>query len=64
MPGRVVSRRFIGREPELARFGAAVTAAASGTATAIMVTAMRTIIMTTVTKPRPGATRTVRSRGN
>ncbi|HEY4754237.1 MAG TPA: hypothetical protein VIH37_13200, partial [Candidatus Limnocylindrales bacterium] len=37
MPGRVVSRRFIGREPELARFSAAVDAAAQGTATAIVI---------------------------
>jgi len=37
MPGRVVSRRFIGREPELARFGAAIAAAAAGTATSIVV---------------------------
>jgi DNA-binding CsgD family transcriptional regulator/tetratricopeptide (TPR) repeat protein len=37
MPGRVVSRRFIGREPELARFSAAVDAAAEGTATAIVI---------------------------
>lgn len=37
MPGRVVSRRFIGREPELAQFSAAIAAAASGTATAVVV---------------------------
>lgn len=37
MPGRVVSRRFIGREAELARFDAAVAAAAEGTATAVLV---------------------------
>jgi DNA-binding CsgD family transcriptional regulator/tetratricopeptide (TPR) repeat protein len=37
MPGRVVSRRFIGREGDLARFEAAVAAAAGGTATAVLV---------------------------
>ncbi|HEY5628448.1 MAG TPA: LuxR C-terminal-related transcriptional regulator [Candidatus Limnocylindrales bacterium] len=37
MPGRVVSRRFIGREPDLARFDAAIAAAAAGTATAVVV---------------------------
>jgi DNA-binding CsgD family transcriptional regulator len=37
MPGRVVSRRFIGREGELARFDAAIAAAAAGTATAVLV---------------------------
>ncbi len=37
MPGRVVSRRFIGREGELARFDAAIAAAAAGTATAVVV---------------------------
>jgi len=37
MPGRVASRRFIGREPELARFGAAIAAAAAGTATSVVV---------------------------
>ncbi len=37
MPGRVVSRRFIGREPDLARFDAAIAAAAGGMATAVVV---------------------------
>jgi DNA-binding CsgD family transcriptional regulator/tetratricopeptide (TPR) repeat protein len=37
MPGRVVSRRFIGREAELARVVDAVTAAASGAATTVIV---------------------------
>jgi DNA-binding CsgD family transcriptional regulator/tetratricopeptide (TPR) repeat protein len=37
MPGRVVSRRFIGREPELARFDAAIATAAAGSATAVVV---------------------------
>ncbi len=37
MPGRVVSRRYIGREAELARFSAAAAAAAAGTATAVVV---------------------------
>ena len=37
MPGRVVSRRFIGREPELARIADALSTAASGTATTIIV---------------------------
>ncbi len=37
MPGRVVSRRFIGREAELARVVEAVTAAASGAATTVLV---------------------------
>ena len=37
MPGRVVSRRFIGREQELARFEAAIAAAAAGTATTVLV---------------------------
>ncbi len=37
MPGRVVSRRFIGRESELARFSAAIAAAAAGTATSVVV---------------------------
>ena len=38
MPGRVVSRRFIGREAELARIAAAFEAAASGVATTVLVT--------------------------
>jgi DNA-binding CsgD family transcriptional regulator/tetratricopeptide (TPR) repeat protein len=37
MPGRVVSRRYIGREPELARVVDAVSAAAAGTATTVIV---------------------------
>ncbi len=37
MPGRVVSRRFIGREPELARFNAAIATASAGTATCLVV---------------------------
>jgi DNA-binding CsgD family transcriptional regulator len=37
MPGKVVSRRFVGREPELARVAAAIAAAASGTATTVVV---------------------------
>ncbi len=37
MPGRIVSRRFIGREPELAAVAAAIAAAASGTATTVLV---------------------------
>jgi DNA-binding CsgD family transcriptional regulator/tetratricopeptide (TPR) repeat protein len=37
MPGRVVSRRFIGREPELARIADALAAAAAGTATTVIV---------------------------
>jgi len=32
MPGRVVSRRYVGREAELARFDGALAAAAAGTA--------------------------------
>ena len=36
MPGRA-TRRFIGREPELLRFDAAIAAAAAGTATAVVV---------------------------
>ncbi len=39
MPGRVVSRRFIGREAELARVASAITSAASGTATTVAVAA-------------------------
>jgi DNA-binding CsgD family transcriptional regulator/tetratricopeptide (TPR) repeat protein len=38
MPGRVVSRRFIGREPELARAAEAVASACAGTATTVIVT--------------------------
>ena len=37
MPGRVVSRRFIGREPELARVVDAVAASATGQATTVIV---------------------------
>jgi DNA-binding CsgD family transcriptional regulator/tetratricopeptide (TPR) repeat protein len=37
MPGKVVSRRFIGRETELAQVEAAVDAAAGGTATTVIV---------------------------
>ncbi len=37
MPGKVVSRRFIGRETELAQVAAAVDAAAGGTATTVIV---------------------------
>ncbi len=37
MPGRVVSRRFIGREHELAQVGAALAAAASGGATSVLI---------------------------
>ncbi len=37
MPGRVMSRRFIGREAELARVEAAVDSAAGGTATAVTI---------------------------
>ncbi|HYO41690.1 MAG TPA: LuxR C-terminal-related transcriptional regulator [Candidatus Limnocylindrales bacterium] len=37
MPGRVVSRRFIGREPELARIADALATAAAGTATTVIV---------------------------
>ena len=37
MPGRVVSRRFIGREADLARVEAAIAGAASGTATTILI---------------------------
>ncbi len=37
MPGRVVSRRFIGREADLARVDAAVDAAVTGTATTVAV---------------------------
>src|SRR5690349_10127843 len=37
MPGRVVSRRFIGRESELDRVGEALAAAASGAATTVIV---------------------------
>lgn len=37
MSGRVVSRRYVGREQELARFGVAVDRAAAGTATTIVV---------------------------
>ncbi len=37
MPGRVVSRRFIGREPELARIAEAFALAAAGTATTVIV---------------------------
>jgi hypothetical protein len=37
MPGRVVSRRFIGREAELAQVEEAIAAAGAGTATTIIV---------------------------
>ncbi len=37
MPGRVVSRRFIGREPELARVVEAIAASATGSATTVIV---------------------------
>jgi DNA-binding CsgD family transcriptional regulator/tetratricopeptide (TPR) repeat protein len=37
MPGRVVSRSFIGREAELARIAAAFAASAAGTATTVLV---------------------------
>lgn len=37
MPGRIVSRRFIGREAELARVEAALAEAAAGTATTVLV---------------------------
>ena len=37
MPGRVVSRRFIGREAELARVEAAFVAAAAGTSTTVLI---------------------------
>ena len=37
MPGRVVSRRFIGREADLARVEAAIAGAAGGTATTILI---------------------------
>ena len=37
MPGRVVSRRFVGRERELALIRAALAAAASGSATTVLV---------------------------
>ena len=37
MPGRVVSRRFIGREPELAQIQAAFAAAGSGSATTVLI---------------------------
>src|SRR5262245_36061290 len=37
MPGRVVSRRFIGREGELARVVEALSASASGVATTVIV---------------------------
>ena len=37
MPGRVVSRRFVGREHELALIQAALAAAASGSATTVLV---------------------------
>ena len=39
MPGRVVSRRFIGRERELARVEAAIAGAVSGAAATVLVTA-------------------------
>jgi predicted ATPase len=39
MPGRVVSRRFIGREHELALIDAALAAAASGAATTVLIAA-------------------------
>ncbi len=37
MPGRVVSRRFIGREQELAQVDAAIAAGAAGVATTVLV---------------------------
>ncbi len=37
MPGRVVSRRFVGREPELARLEQTIGAAAGGRATTVLV---------------------------
>jgi len=37
MPGRVVSRRFIGREPELARIAEALSMASAGIATTVIV---------------------------
>src|SRR3954452_3461804 len=37
MPGRVVSRRFVGREPELARLGEAIAATADGRASTVLV---------------------------
>ncbi|MEW6225729.1 MAG: LuxR C-terminal-related transcriptional regulator [Chloroflexota bacterium] len=37
MPGRVVSRRFIGREPELAQVEAAIAAGARGVATTVII---------------------------
>ncbi len=37
MPGRVVSRQFIGREPELAQVEAAIAAGATGEATTVVV---------------------------
>ena len=37
MPGRVVSRRFVGREPELSRIAAALAAAADGRAGTVLV---------------------------
>ena len=39
MPGRVVSRRFIGREPELAQIYAAIAAGAAGVATTVTIAA-------------------------
>lgn len=39
MPGRVVSRRFVGREPELAEIAAAIAAGSSGAATTVLVAA-------------------------
>lgn len=39
MPGRIVSRRFIGREPELAQIEAAIAAGASGVATTVTIAA-------------------------
>jgi DNA-binding CsgD family transcriptional regulator/tetratricopeptide (TPR) repeat protein len=38
MPGRVVSRRFMGREPELARLQSAVGSAVAGSASTVIVT--------------------------
>ena len=37
MPGRVVSRRFIGREQDIARVDAAIAGAGSGVATTVLV---------------------------
>ncbi len=39
MPGRVVSRQFVGREPELAQIAAAIGAGSSGVATTVLMAA-------------------------